>query len=351
MATKTSILILYLRIAKETQKLFRIASYVTLAVVNIAGVVLTFLNAFQCNPPNAAYTSNTPGTCISIVTLYLCSAPVNIITDLAILVLPIPVLTGIRLPRRQKTILVLTFALGIFVTIVNVIRIYYLQRANHDRSIVNTSLGSGSDFSWNASTALMWSVIEVNVGIICACIPTLRPLITQILPSIIMDRPSTGTEKTARASVGFNQVAPDFNAEPAHQLPSNTDPVPGIQCLPITQLRGNQGNEMGMIDFLPTPGMEGAEIGRTHTAHTQRTDTSVYFGFIEMSRPKSMLKTKGREAFTYCTTVTILFFIWGFSNGLTSTLNTEIAKIANESTSQTLGLTSAYWGAYFFLAP
>ncbi|PBP15302.1 MFS general substrate transporter [Diplocarpon rosae] len=35
MATKTSILIFYLRISRNTQNMLRIASYVTLAIVNV----------------------------------------------------------------------------------------------------------------------------------------------------------------------------------------------------------------------------------------------------------------------------------------------------------------------------
>jgi hypothetical protein len=105
MATKTAILIFYLRIAKTTEVVLRIGSFVTLAIVNIAGVVLTFLNAFQCKPARAAFMPHIHGECMSVVTLYLCSAPVNVITDLAILVLPLPVLTGIHIPRKQKAIL------------------------------------------------------------------------------------------------------------------------------------------------------------------------------------------------------------------------------------------------------
>jgi fucose permease len=343
MATKTSILIFYLRMARNTQNLLRIASYITLAIVNIAGVVLTFLNAFQCNPPRASYTLNVPGKCLSIVTLYLCSAPVNIITDLAILVLPIPVLTGMRLPQRQKTVLVLTFALGIFVTVVDVIRIYYLQEAVDLQNVNEGRLGTSVDFSWTASTALMWSAVEVNVGIICACIPTLKPLIKRILPSMITDRSRNGSEKDTSAD---SQVAPHIPAEPVHQMSSIADPV-AIQPLPAAQLGGNQEEEMGMMDFLTTPGTE-PEVRRTQTQHTHATDNTVYFGFIDMRRPKSMLNTKGAEAFKYCTIVTILFFLWGFSYGLLNTLNNEISQIARQSTSQTLGLTTAYFGAYFF---
>jgi hypothetical protein len=37
-----------------------------------------------------------------------------------------------RLPRKQKIILVITFGFGIFVAVVDVIRIYYLQDAQRN---------------------------------------------------------------------------------------------------------------------------------------------------------------------------------------------------------------------------
>ena len=110
MATKTSILSFYLNLSK-TQPIFRWASIATLVVVNAAGLALTFLNIFQCQPVEDVFQDPLPPSakCIDIVTLYLSSAPVNIITDLAILFLPMPILTSMRLPRKQKTILVFTF--------------------------------------------------------------------------------------------------------------------------------------------------------------------------------------------------------------------------------------------------
>lgn len=340
MATKTSILIFYLRMSKNTQNILRITSYVTLGIVNTAGIVLTFLNALRCRPPAAAYTPEVEGRCISIVTLFLCSAPVNIVTDLAILVLPIPVLTGMRLPQRQKTVLIFTFALGIFVAIVDVIRIYYLQKASDDETLLTlkTQIGAGQNFYWYASTALMWSAVEVNVGIICACIPTLKPLIKRILPSMITDRSKSGTDKTA--SVSDLRTGEDPRVPP---LPAASYP---------TQPDGGQAQELGMMDFLTTPGMSQAEVGsraaRRHTAQTSSSGNSVYFGFIDMKRPQSMLKTRGVDSVKYCTTVTILFFLWGFSYGLLNILNNEISIVAHQSRAQTLGLSSAYFGGYFF---
>lgn len=340
MATKTSILVFYLRMSKNTQSILRIASYITLGIVNVAGVVLTFLNAFQCSPVRAAYDpSVSQGQCLSIVTLYLCSAPVNIITDLAILVLPIPVLTGMRLPQRQKTILVLTFALGIFVTIVDVVRIYYLQQASSDQIATHEHLGTASDFPFNASTAFMWSAVEVNVGIICACIPTLKPLVTRILPSMLRDLSQTGTDKDYYLS--------QLDNAPAYRLSSTAEPGQTIQPLPRSQPGADQEDEVHMMNFLTIPGMEpGMVDSATQNSHPR--ESSVYFGFVNMKKPKSMLKTRGVESFKYCTAVTILFFLWGFSYGLLNSLNNEISDMTEQSTSQTLGLTTAYFGAYFF---
>ena len=47
MATKTSIILFLLRLFKDTQFVLRWASYTLLAIVNIAGLILTFMNIFQ----------------------------------------------------------------------------------------------------------------------------------------------------------------------------------------------------------------------------------------------------------------------------------------------------------------
>ncbi len=398
MATKTSILIFYLRMARNTQSLLRIASYVTLTIVILSGIVLTFLNAFQCRPVRAAYdVSISDEKCLSIVTIFLCSAPVNIITDLAILVLPIPVLTGMRLPERQKVILVGTFAMGIFVTAVDVVRIYYLQQAVDSQTGTFSTLGTGYDFAWSASMAFMWSAVEVNVGIICACIPTLKPLVKYLLPSMITDHSSGGKSTLSSSQVPRNDIPPHRPESieepnrathiPAHSPPlaagiqhdmnrdadlltttdgtrtmdqSRTDTLPEQQMdmdfLTTPEWLGthasgrpppSEGQDLNIVDFLnntsPVPGANRIQSGSTvHTAYT------TYFGFINMKRPKSMLKTKGMESFKYCALVTTLFFLWGFSYGLLNILNNAISRIAMQSASQNLGLNCSYFGAYFF---
>lgn len=194
MATKTAILLLYIRMA-AAHPFLRYASYGTLTIVNLAGIVLTFLNIFQCRPIRSAF-DDQEGTCIDVVSLYLASAPINVLTDLAILLLPLPILTRLRMEFRQKVALVATFTVGAFVTIVDVIRIAYLQDALREEVLANTRRGENgglasidtqpTNFTYHASFSLMWSAVEVSVGLMCCCVLVVKPLIMKVVPKLLM---------------------------------------------------------------------------------------------------------------------------------------------------------------------
>ncbi|OHE95344.1 fucose permease [Colletotrichum orchidophilum] len=376
MATKTSILIFYLRLSKNTKKVLRFASWVTLGIVNLAGTVLTLINIFQCRPVQAAWEIwRDTSQCIPLLTEFICSAPINIVTDLAILALPIPVLTGMRLPPRQKIILVLTFTIGIFVTIVDVVRIYYLQQAVSSvptggiSSDPSSHFGGTPDFAWNSSLSFMWSAVEVNVGMACACIPTLKPLIIKILPAMIIDpdgtRSSTQTEKDILDSPR-NRTGSDGLVSPTN--PNDRGSV-NIQEPPATLRASRDMNgasntdeyDMTALEFLTTPDMTLAEYEATGAGRiggvpnrasiaTSRENT-IYFGFVNMKRPKSMVKCDAQESLRYCLVVTILFLMWGISYGLLNTLNNVISGVSGMTVAQTLGLTTAYFGGGYFFGP
>lgn len=374
MATKTSILIFYLRLAKNTQKILRLSSWATLAVVNVAGVVLTFMNIFQCRPVASAW-SPWEGTsrCIPLLTEFICAAPVNIVTDLAILALPIPVLTGMRLPPRQKTILVLTFGLGIFITVVDVVRIYYLQQAigaapTSLSEDPETRFGGQQEFSFNASLSFMWSAVEVNVGMTCACVPTLKPLIIRILPAIIIDPDGSGlTSNVNRPGPGVRGSVAASGSLPSGSFPSaSRESRRSVQLPPLARVPSSRTQHAARVnaayydlDIGPPPTVPGIDQDRADTLATltatmsshSHQENGIYFGFVNMAKPKSMLRCSVSESWKYCTIVTTLFFLWGFSYGLLNTLNNAVAFVARMSYAQTLGLTSAYFGGGYFFGP
>lgn len=371
MATKTSILIFYLRLSRNTEQVLRLASWAVLAVVNVAGAALTLLNIFQCRPVQAAFDEFSEGAqCIPLLTEFICSAPVNIVTDLAILALPLPVLTGMRLPFRQKIILVATFALGVFVTIVDVVRIYYLQQAITDvspgmSSNPEATFGDQSEFAFNASLSLMWSAVEVNVGMTCACIPTLKPLIVRILPAMLVDPHGThhgNTTVTKQQSDSSRRLSSDEGRGPN----LGTIPEGAVQQqFPATHSQESVEPIYSAMQFLTTPdsSMPASPTTNVRRSSTMMTDattatspgggaeSTIFFGFVNVKQPKSIIRTSVADSWKYCTMVTILFLLWGFSYGLLNTLNNVIASVADMTEAQTIGLTSMYFGVGYFFGP
>lgn len=105
-------------------------NYMVLLVVVVVGTALILKQIFRCHPFSAAFTFETEeqdGRCDSIFIGFLAASPYNIITDMAILLVPIPLLTRMALPLRQKVILVITFGAAIFVIAIDLTRLAFLE--------------------------------------------------------------------------------------------------------------------------------------------------------------------------------------------------------------------------------
>ena len=369
MATKTSICLFYLTLAKN-QQVFKWTTIATLAVVNVAGLALTLLNIFQCRPMGAAFNDppSPKATCIDIVTLYLSSAPVNIVTDLALLFLPMPILTSMRLPRNEKIILIVTFSFGGFVAVVDVVRIAYLESASLAR-LENTT-GSDDrnlygDYSWIASLSFMWSAVEVHVGIICACVPGVKPLAAKIFPRLLGKiKAASDLQGNAYHGSGDGQwacatprnrasTAPPSSSGHRSPLGPRSPTSPSFPSGPPKDA-SDDGPDMGMMDFLTTPDTNGADLARHETKATYgdsnsraRTPSLTIFDFVKVKNPKSMVKMSNRESIFPNSLVTVLFFLWGFAYGLLAVLNQRFQVVVNITPSQAIALHSAYYGAYF----
>lgn len=77
------------------------------------------------------------------------------------MILPFPFLLRTQIQKRKKIALLGLFALGGFITVIQIIRIRTVK------SLTN---------NLDSSSIIMWSTVENNLGIIVTCIPTLAPL-------------------------------------------------------------------------------------------------------------------------------------------------------------------------------
>ncbi|KAK8040191.1 hypothetical protein PG993_008602 [Apiospora rasikravindrae] len=94
----------------------------------------------------------------------------DILLDLAILTLPFPVLSSLKLGRRRKIQVGGIFCLGVFVAIGSAVRLVYFIRAE---PIYGDPYYNFSD---SVTNVVIWSIVEACVSIIAANLPLLAPL-------------------------------------------------------------------------------------------------------------------------------------------------------------------------------
>ncbi|KAH7111885.1 hypothetical protein B0J11DRAFT_543192 [Dendryphion nanum] len=173
--TKISILVLYLRVFPSRR--FRIGCFCLLTFIICYGIWVLLGSIFMCYP--ASYLWNRPqshGHCqLERFWIYCLNASVNIAQEFAILLLPMPLLRRLRLLRGQKIALICVFALGGFVSIISIVWICHLA-----------TLRRSQDLTFDSALPSLYSTIEANVAIVCACLPVLRPLFARIVPDFVL---------------------------------------------------------------------------------------------------------------------------------------------------------------------
>jgi len=91
------------------------------------------------------------------------------VTDVLILVFPWYQVWNLHISIRRKLLVCGIFLLGGFVVLAGILRYVYILDAASSHS-------SALDYTYTEAPALYWGAIETCVGVICACLPTLRPL-------------------------------------------------------------------------------------------------------------------------------------------------------------------------------
>ncbi|CEJ60339.1 hypothetical protein PMG11_08916 [Penicillium brasilianum] len=172
LCAKASILMQYFRVFPTRR--MRIVCWVLITVLGVYGTWCVISAFLTCIPVAKFWNPTLPGYCLSRPGLWFSNASMHITTDLAILIVPIPALIAIDIPKRQKIALMIMFALGGFVCITSIIRLVSLKTISDSMDPTYDNVGAAS-----------WSAIECNTGIICACLPTLKPLLSRIIPGLL----------------------------------------------------------------------------------------------------------------------------------------------------------------------
>ncbi|KAH7399697.1 hypothetical protein BKA66DRAFT_379542, partial [Pyrenochaeta sp. MPI-SDFR-AT-0127] len=140
------------------------------------GTTFSLTYAFQCMPISYSWTrwdGAHSGKCINTRAMIWAQSIVNTILDLVVIVSPLPQLIRLHLSWKKKTYVILMFSVGFFITVVSCIRLAQIAL-----------FGGTTNPSWDWYGLGIWSIVEVDVGIICVCMPSLLIILRRVLPKI-----------------------------------------------------------------------------------------------------------------------------------------------------------------------
>ena len=130
--------------------------------------VLSGLLTTICHSPFSSYWNLKAyyHDCYNEAPMLLSYSVITAVLDFFVWVLPLPALFNTSLPLSQRLALVTLFSFGLIVVIASCIRIYY----------VDYVLNRTYDVTWYGFTLWIWTAVEVQLGLICGCVPWLKSL-------------------------------------------------------------------------------------------------------------------------------------------------------------------------------
>lgn len=227
---KLAMLFLYLRIfpAASIQRTL----WGTIIVNSLFGIIFVVITAFvQCRPISyfwKLWDGEHEGTCLNLTAIGYSNACISIALDLWMLAIPLVQIRSLNLSWQRKIGAGAMFLVGSLysfnlhfakemliefsVTVVSILRLGSLVKFGaHSRNP-----------TWEYVEVTIWSQVEINVGIICTCMPSFRLFIHRLFPrlqstaerySSSYDRrnPSAMMESGSRHSAARNITTVEMN--------------------------------------------------------------------------------------------------------------------------------------------
>ncbi|KAK3360440.1 hypothetical protein B0T25DRAFT_130115 [Lasiosphaeria hispida] len=159
----------------KMQRFFR--TYFVFLVVY--GLWTFFSSIMTCWPVEAYWLAVTgmQGVCLNKGVLTFSNAGINIATDLILIVVPVPLLWRLQIPKKQKIILMGLFCVGALAVVTSIIRL---------QSLYMIAIAPQAEQSVMGVSIAIWSCIEINTAIICASIPAIKPLVVKAFPKMLL---------------------------------------------------------------------------------------------------------------------------------------------------------------------
>ncbi|KAI0505975.1 hypothetical protein F5B22DRAFT_625656 [Xylaria bambusicola] len=213
---KSALILLYLQTFGLVSKRFRIACYLTLFYTLgyiTANLIIEFL---ACWPIAKKWHPELPGHCINRTAANTFFGVGHVTSDLIIAILPLPPIWKLSFPStRQKIGLSFTLSSGFIAWAVATVRY-----------VISTYNQFTYDRPWWAGISFAFSILELNTGLICACVPTFTPLLSIFTASRVDNFITTWTTRASGVWNNSSEKKPWDDLEYHGHLTADTHDPP-----------------------------------------------------------------------------------------------------------------------------
>ncbi|KAK4150422.1 repressed by TUP1 protein 5 [Chaetomidium leptoderma] len=190
---RASIILFYMRVFPPPQdnKLGRILQW-TMVCNAVYNVSFLFAVIFQCTPTAdfwRRWEGGHEGHCGDDNILAWVAAVTGLVFDLWLLALPFPQLLALNLHWKKKLMGGMMFCVGLAVMIISLVR---LKTINEFTRGVNPTK--------DIAQVCLWSGIELDVGVICPCLPSFRLLLRRLMPRVVGTSGRHGTDPVSNTT-------------------------------------------------------------------------------------------------------------------------------------------------------
>ncbi|KAJ4298814.1 hypothetical protein N0V90_004056, partial [Kalmusia sp. IMI 367209] len=231
---KLSLLFFYLRVfpGKPVRRII----WATVVFNSLFGIIFVIVAIFQCNPISHYWNrwhGETHGTCISINALGWSNAAISITLDFWMLAIPLSQLTHLKLAWRKKVGVALMFCV-----VVSILRLHSLVH-----------FANSTNPTWDQWDVSNWSTVEINVGIICVCMPANRMILVRLFPKCLGAIRSTSSAYYAKygsgsRSEGAKVRKSDASASDEKRMGDEIETITCTRTVEVNSIVFSQPNEM-----------------------------------------------------------------------------------------------------------
>ncbi|OAK95185.1 hypothetical protein IQ06DRAFT_64953 [Phaeosphaeriaceae sp. SRC1lsM3a] len=185
---KLLVVLLYLHIL--TNKFERIAAKILLALIFATWLAYTVAVMFQCMPFAFNWDKTIAnGRCFNVEVYANSSSVPNIFTDLAVLVLPLRTVWGLKISVGRRVGLLIIFLTGSVGIVASIVRTIVFAK---------TLAASGplDDSTWNHVALINWTIIEPGIYLLSACALSFKPLFRMLAKALHLQAFLTHTKST-----------------------------------------------------------------------------------------------------------------------------------------------------------